>query len=452
MKSEITYKDQVIVAIATPPGRGGIGVIRISGKLESLAVALVGRLPPPRRAVLTEFYTDAGELIDAGLVLYFPAPHSFTGESVLELQVHGSPMAMKLLVQRVVALGARLAEPGEFSQRAYLNGQLDLVQAEAIADLIASRTAAAARAAAQALRGDFSQKIDGIFQQLTDLRVYLEATLDFSEEELDFLENGALSQKFAALAEQLAALKRQARQGQLLRDGFHVAIVGQPNAGKSSLLNALIGQDRAMVNAAAGTTRDVIYGDIHLDGALPVQLCDTAGLRDGGDELEQEGIQRAYREMAKADLLLVVCDGRLGVTDFERQLLAQGNPTTPVVFVQNKIDLLGIPPKVERREGAVQVWLSAKTAQGIELLCASLKEHFHAEPSESPFIANQRHVDALDGVERGVARARSYWNQNAAELVAEELRIAQDELGKITGKFTNEDLLGRIFSRFCIGK
>jgi tRNA modification GTPase len=442
-----------IVAAATPPGRGGIGVVRISGsKVPELAPRLLGRLPHPRQAVWARFRDSRGEPIDEGLALLFVAPHSYTGEHVLELQGHGGPLVIEALVARVVELGARRALPGEFTQRAFLNDKLDLAQAEAVADLIDAGSREAARAAMRSLQGELSTLIHALVEGVTDLRVYVEASIDFPEEEIDFLSGQQLSDRFAALEQRFESLEHAAHQGQLLRDGMTVVIAGRPNAGKSSLLNRLAGYDAAIVTPVPGTTRDVVRERIHLDG-MPLHILDTAGLREGGDLVEQEGIRRAQAEMQKADRLLFVIDSAAdpaggAFTQEQPRLPAQ----IPVTLVFNKRDLVqGALP--ERLADYPRIAVSAQTGEGIDELRTHLKSSIGYQTVGAGIIsARQRHLESLACARRHMQEAARQLERRAGELVAEELRAAQQALGEITGEVTTEDLLGRIFSSFCVGK
>ncbi|MEI2770150.1 MAG: tRNA uridine-5-carboxymethylaminomethyl(34) synthesis GTPase MnmE [Candidatus Competibacter sp.] len=443
-----------IAAVATPPGKGGIGVIRLSGPaVPAIAAALLGKLPTPRQAILRRFRSNDGEVIDEGIALYFPAPHSFTGEDVLELQGHGGPVVMDLLLARVLELGARPARPGEFSERAFLNDKLDLAQAEAIADLIASDTAAAARAALRSLQGEFSRRVQGLVEGLIELRMYVEAAIDFPEEEIDFLADGVVAARLDELRERLSALRAAAGQGRLLRDGMTVVIAGRPNAGKSSLLNHLAGREAAIVTAIPGTTRDVLREHISIDG-MPLHVIDTAGLRDSDDLVEQEGIRRAWAEIETADRILMVVDDRLSLTAEEKALRERLPANTPVTVLYNKIDLSGRSPLVRDGEWGTEILLSAKTEAGLDLLREHLKscKGYHGG-GEGTFMARRRHLEALEqamaALERAACQLEIY---RAGELVAEELREAQNALSEITGEFTSDDLLSRIFSSFCIGK
>ena len=439
-----------IAAIATPPGRGGVCVLRLSGPdAPAIGRALAGTLPEPRRALLRRFRDADRRVIDEGLLLYFPAPASFTGEDVVEVQGHGGPMVADLLLRRVLELGARQARAGEFSQRAYVNGRLDLAQAEAIADLIDSGSAAAARAAARSLTGEFSRRVDALVGGLTGLRVYVEAALDFPDEDIDFLADAALRERLQALRRDLAELRAAAGQGAVLRDGLTVVLAGRPNAGKSSLMNRLTGEDTAIVTHLPGTTRDVLRQEIALDG-LPVHVIDTAGLRPDAGPVEEEGIRRARREMARADRVLLVVDATEAGHAAPEPLPAG----VPVTELHNKIDLTGESPALDERAGRVVILLSALTGAGLDLLRGHLQACAgYQVDATGALSARRRHLDALD-------RARSHlergWRQlteaRAGELLAEELRLAQDALGEITGAVTSEALLGEIFASFCIGK
>ncbi|MDG4549325.1 MAG: tRNA uridine-5-carboxymethylaminomethyl(34) synthesis GTPase MnmE [Candidatus Contendobacter sp.] len=445
---------ETIAAIATPPGRGGVGVVRVSGPLgAAIAEAMCGALPPPRQAVLRRFRASDGAMLDQGIVLYFPAPHSFTGEDVLELQGHGGPVVMDLLLARVCELGARPARPGEFSERAFLNDKLDLAQAEAIADLIASDTATAARAALRSLQGEFSRRVHALVEALIELRMYVEAAIDFPEEEIDFLADGAIVERLRTLREQLNTLQAAAGQGRLLRDGMTVVIAGRPNAGKSSLLNRLAGREAAIVTAVPGTTRDVLREHVSIDG-MPLHVIDTAGLRDSDDPVEREGIRRAWVEIEAADRILMVVDDRLGLSREERTLREQLPPATPVTVLYNKIDLSGRSPTVRDGEWGTEIRLSAKTGAGLDLLREHLKScmGYHGG-GEGTFMARRRHLEALERARAALERAAYQLEViRAGELVAEDLGAAQNALGEITGEFTSDDLLSRIFSSFCIGK
>ncbi|MFZ1643231.1 MAG: tRNA uridine-5-carboxymethylaminomethyl(34) synthesis GTPase MnmE [Candidatus Contendobacter sp.] len=443
-----------IAAVATPPGRGGIGVVRVSGPLSAaIAEAVCGDLPAPRHAAFRQFRTGDGAVLDEGIALYFPAPHSFTGEDVLELQGHGGPVVMDLLLARVLELGARSARPGEFSERAFLNDKLDLAQAEAIADLIASDTAAAARAALRSLQGEFSRRVHALVEALIELRLYVEAAIDFPEEEIDFLADGIIAGRLRNLRERLGVLQATAGQGRLLRDGMTVVIAGRPNAGKSSLLNHLAGREAAIVTAIPGTTRDVLREHVSIDG-MPLHVIDTAGLRDSDDPVEREGIRRAWAEIESADRILLVMDDQLGLTAEEKVLRERLPANTPVTVLRNKIDLSGRSPSVRDGEWGTEILLSAKTEAGLDLLCEHLKTcmGYHGG-EEGIFMARRRHLEALERATTALEQAAYQLEViRAGELVAEELREAQNALAEITGEFTSEDLLSRIFSSFCIGK
>lgn len=436
-----------IVAAATPPGTGGVGIVRVSGtEVERIARAMLGSLPEPRTATYRNFRNTAGERVDVGLALYFPAPASFTGESVLELHGHGGPVVISLLIDAVIELGARQAEPGEFSKRAFLNDKLDLVQAEAIADLIDSGTAQAARAALRSLSGAFSAAVDGLAEQLVRLRMHVEAAIDFPEEEIDFLSDDALLQRIEDCAAAFETLTAEAKQGRVLRDGYQVVIVGKPNAGKSSLLNLLSGQEAAIVTEVAGTTRDVLREQIDVDG-LAVELIDTAGLRNDPDRIEAEGIRRAREALASADAVLWIKDA----TDQDRGEPKENLPEgVPITIVHNKIDLTDAQPGLFDGE----VYLSAQTGDGIDALRQRIRELAgYDNQGEGAFTARRRHVRALRRAREHFAKGRHALEEaRAGELLAEELRLSQHALGEITGAFSADDLLGKIFAEFCIGK
>lgn len=437
-----------IVAVATPHGRGGVGIIRVSGNAaSSIATAILGELPKPRYAQHTSFYDKNKQAIDDGIALFFPNPHSFTGEDILELQGHGGPVVMDMLLHRCVELGARIAEPGEFSQRAFLNDKLDLAQAEAIADLIDSSSVEAARSAVRSLQGDFSNQINTLLQKMIELRMFVEAALDFPDEEIDFLADRKVVDKIEQLEQQLETLRKTAKQGSLLRDGMHLVIAGSPNAGKSSLLNALSGQNTAIVTDIEGTTRDVLRESINLDG-MPLHIIDTAGLRESSDPVEKIGIERAWAEIEKADLVLHLIDLQRPLEDQEA-LIKKLPENLPILKVFNKVDLGGV---VEKRPDACYV--SAKYSTGIAELRRALKDKMgYQATGESTFIARRRHLMALESAHESVKNAKvQLVDFSAGELLAEELRSAQEFLGQITGAFTADDLLGEIFSSFCIGK
>ncbi len=436
-----------IAALATPPGRGGIAVVRVSGPdAGRIAAAMLAEVPAARHATLCWIRDADGEPLDRGIALYYPAPHSYTGEDVLELQCHGGPVPSAAILTSALASGARLAEPGEFTRRAWLNDKMDLAQAEAVADLIDSATVAAARAAARSLHGDFSARVHELVDALTELRVHVEAAIDFPEEEIDFLSDPALRGRLERVTGLFDDLSRSTRQGQLLRDGMTVVIAGRPNAGKSSLLNRLAGHDAAIVTDRAGTTRDVLREDIQIDG-MPLRVVDTAGLRDSDDPIEQEGVRRARRAMAQADRVLVVVDATCD-DDAKIDGLPEG---VPVTVVLNKTDLLDAPPRPGNDD---EIALSALTGEGVDALRAHLKASVGFDSAgEGNLIARRRHLDALRRARAHLDRGRHELLDNAAgEIMAEELRLAQGCLGEITGTVTSDDLLGEIFGRFCIGK
>lgn len=441
-----------IAAIATPPGRGGVGIVRVSGAaVPAMIPALLGMSLRPRQAHYGPILDDLGQVIDQGVALLFPAPRSFTGEHVLELHAHGSPVVLDILLRRLLGLGARLARPGEFSERAFLNGKLDLAQAEAIADLIESGTEQAARSAQRSLQGEFSRRIDTLVEALIELRLYIEASIDFSDEDIDLLAAGHIKERLAELTARIGDVRASARQGCLLREGMTLVIAGRPNAGKSSLLNWLTGRETAIVTPVAGTTRDTLRECIQIDG-LPLHIIDTAGLRENSeDPIELEGMRRTRLAMADADHVLLLIDDSAPADSSE--LLAETPRHLPVTRIHNKIDLTGRQPSIrETAEGTV-VHLSVKTGAGTELLIAHLKRCVGYESGvEGVFMARRRHLDALDRARQALAGATGQLQAAALELVAEELRTAQQSLAEITGQFTTEDLLGRIFSRFCIGK
>ncbi|HRY16733.1 MAG TPA: tRNA uridine-5-carboxymethylaminomethyl(34) synthesis GTPase MnmE, partial [Candidatus Competibacteraceae bacterium] len=426
--------NDTIAAVATPPGRGGVGIVRISGPLSAMiAEAICGVLPIPRQAVLRRFRAGDGSVLDEGIALYFPSPHSFTGEDVLELHGHGGPAVMDLLLARVLQLGARPARPGEFSERAFLNDKLDLVQAEAIADLIASTTAEAARAAVRSLEGAFSTQVHALVEGLIELRMYVEAAIDFPEEEIDFLADGSIAERLGDLRERLRALQGSARQGRLLRDGMTVVIAGQPNVGKSSLLNQLAGREAAIVTDIPGTTRDVLRESIAIDG-MPLHVIDTAGLRESLDPVEQEGMRRAWTEIVAADRILLLVDDRQGLTAADRALRERLPGQTGVTVIYNKIDLSGREPALQTVDGSYALWLSVRTGAGLELLRAHLKACMGYHGGEGTLMARRRHLEALEQATAALAAAEEQLMMfRTGELAAEELRYAQNALGEITG-------------------
>ncbi|MBF7683779.1 tRNA uridine-5-carboxymethylaminomethyl(34) synthesis GTPase MnmE [Acinetobacter sp. B5B] len=445
-----------IAAIATPPGRGGVGVIRLSGpKAYHIAEKISQQsLPAHRMAGFRKFYDAQGHVLDEGLLICFALPHSFTGEDVVELQGHGGPVVQNALLQRVLELGASSAKAGEFSMRAFENGKMDLVQAEAIADLIDATSQAAARSAIRSLQGTFSEKINQVLEQLIHVRLHVEAAIDFPEEEIDFLADGKILNLLEGVKTAVTAVQRSAKQGQLLREGLHVVIAGKPNAGKSSLLNALAGHDRAIVTDIAGTTRDVLHEKIVLNG-LPITLIDTAGLRETVDLVEKEGIRRAVQEINQADLLLLVYDLQSDDDPFELAKHYFENDQTPkrLVLVGNKADLANQTVALTEHHGYRHVIISAKQQTGIDVLINVMTTHAGFQPEEDSFIARTRHLDAMRRTQEHLIDAHEQLTDYAAgELVAESLRLAQNALGEITGDFSADDLLGKIFGSFCIGK
>jgi len=443
-----------IAAVATPAGQGGVGIVRVSGSaVRDIAERICGHLPTPRHADYLTFREDDGAPLDRGIALFFPAPHSFTGEDVLELQGHGGPIVLDMLLERVCALGARLARPGEFSERAFLNDKLDLIQAEAIADLIASASRQAARSALRSLEGEFSVRIHALVEALIHLRMYVESAIDFPEEEIDFLSDGHIAAALDSVSNDLGQVLATARQGRLLRDGMTVVIAGLPNAGKSSLLNALAQRDAAIVTDIPGTTRDVLREYIHLDG-LPLHIIDTAGLRDSSDPVESQGIQRAWAEIAKADRVVLVVDDQVGVSSEAMQILKKLPHNLAVMVAHNKIDLSGHAATSWHDELGEHVAISAKHGTGLDELKQQLKASMgYHSGGEATFMARRRHLDALQNAARFLEHGKEALNeQRAGELLAEDLRLAQQSLNEITGEFTSDDLLGRIFSQFCIGK
>lgn len=441
--------NDAIAAVATPAGRGGVAVIRLSGPdLRPILRALCAIEPAPRRAVLAGFLGASGKTIDRGLVLFFPAPHSYTGEDVVELQGHGGPVVVQLLLERCVELGARIAEPGEFSKRAFLNDKMDLAQAEAVADLINATTAEAARCAIRSLDGDFSARIGALVASLTELRVLLEATLDFPEEEIDFIECYGLKQKLGDLSASLRAVFAASRQGSLLREGIHVVLAGHPNVGKSSLLNRLAGADRAIVTDIPGTTRDAIREAVSLRG-VPLHIVDTAGLREAQDPVEKIGIERSHEAISKADLVLWIADAARPEThDVDMALLDRLAPEVARIRVINKVDLIGVAARRPTADG--EVWISTRSGEGIEDLKTTILRAAGWGDGEGVFLARARHLQALSEASSHLVVAEARIEQ--LDLCAEELRLAQSALGSITGEVTADDLLGKIFSQFCIGK
>jgi len=435
-----------IAAVATPVGKGGVGVVRVSGSLvENIALKILGKLPKPRHALLSPFYDADQSILDEGIALYFPAPHSFTGENILELQGHGGVVIMDLLLRRVIECGARLARAGEFSERAFLNNKIDLVQAEAIADLIDSVSAQAAKCALRSLQGDFSKHIHNLVEKLTYLRVFVEAGIDFSDEEIDVLADGEIKHQTLDLIAQIDHLLQQAKQGYLLREGLHLVIIGKPNVGKSSLLNKLAQRETAIVTDIPGTTRDLIRESIHLDG-LPLHITDTAGLRDTNDPIEQEGIRRARQALQTADVVLLMCDDR---EEPLPEIPENLPPNCHVLIVRNKCDL------TQQTAGFIsekELRLSVKQNQGLNELKKWLKDCVGFQNEGGIFMARRRHLSALEKARFYLEQAIEQINLKNSELIAEELYQAQRLIGEITGQISADDLLGKIFSTFCIGK
>lgn len=449
-----TASTETIAAIATPPGRGGVGIIRVSGtNAAAIARTILGIVPDARQATYLTFHNSEGNILDQGIALYFPAPHSFTGEDVLELQGHGGPVVLDLLLQACLQAGARMARPGEFSERAFLNDKLDLAQAEAIADLIEAGTVQAARSALQSLQGVFSDWVHATVEELTELRMYVEAAIDFPEEEVDFLADEHITGQLEYLLAELQRVIGTAHQGQLLREGMRIVLAGQPNTGKSSLLNALAGRESAIVTDIPGTTRDVLKEEINIDG-MPLHIIDTAGLREGGDQVEQEGMRRTWQVIEQADCVLLLIDDRAGFGEVEKTILGKLPDNLAITRVYNKIDLSGNSAEIVEDEMGTRIFLSAKTGNGIELLRDHLKQQVGFKgTTEGLFMARRRHLDALQRAEQHVHQGKQMLvERKAGELLAEELRLAQHSLGEITGEFTADNLLGRIFSSFCIGK
>ncbi|MBC7755800.1 MAG: tRNA uridine-5-carboxymethylaminomethyl(34) synthesis GTPase MnmE [Bdellovibrio sp.] len=440
-----------IAAIATASGAGGIGVVRVSGSLaQTIANAILGHCPAPRYAAYLDFKSGDNELIDRGIAIFYPNPHSYTGEDVLELQAHGGAAVMQLLLARCIALGARQAEPGEFTRRAYLNNKMDLAQAEAVADVINASTAEAARSAMRSLSGDFSNSINTVLAKLIDLRLYVEACLDFPEEDIDFITQGKVALKLDNISKELNSVFAKAKQGSLLREGVQVVLIGQPNVGKSSLMNALAGEDIVIVTAIAGTTRDTIKNEIQISG-VPLHIIDTAGLRETEDEVEKFGIARTFRALETAHIALLLLDVKHGITDKEKSILGRLPHEIAKIWVHNKIDVSQEPATIAEIDNQTHVYLSAKTGAGLDILKQQLLKLVGYQAStEGVFMARTRHLLALNQVSDHLKNATL--QINAAELVAEELRLAQIGLSSITGEFTPDDLLGEIFSKFCIGK
>ena len=441
----------LIAAIATPDGRAGIGILRVSGRnLRPLCTGILGGLPAPRRAVFRQFVGAGHEVIDEGIAIYFAAPDSYTGEDVLELHGHGNPLVMQLTLQRCLELGARLAEPGEFTKRAFLNGKLDLAQAEAVADLVEASTEQAARSALRSLQGQFSERISGMAAALTELRVLIEAGLDFPEEEPEPATAAEIARRLGLLKEMLGVVLDASRRGALMREGARVVLAGEPNVGKSSLLNRLAGEDLAIVTAIPGTTRDAIRG--HADiGGIPFEFVDTAGLRETSDAVEMAGIQRTRSFLKTADVVLQIQDARTVSNVLPLSLPPECRPGSVRIVVVNKIDLTGDSPRRETRESGDWIWVSALTGAGLEALRDGILEAVGWRPGgEGIFMARSRHLEALDRVSDYLDSAIQA--DKPMEFVAEDLRLAQEALGSITGRVSSDALLGEIFSRFCLGK
>jgi len=453
------FSTDTIAALATAPGRAGVGIIRISGPAtKAIAQTILHKVPKPRYADYLPFFDSKHQVLDQGIALYFPGPNSFTGEDVLELQGHGGPVLLDMLLRQVINQpGVRLARPGEFSERAFLNDKLDLAQAEAIADLIDASSEQAAKSAMQSLQGEFSRRIHELVEKVIHLRMYVEAAIDFPDEEIDFLSDGKVAAELAEIITDLATIKKQAAQGSILREGMKVVIAGRPNAGKSSLLNALAGREAAIVTDIAGTTRDVLREHIHIDG-MPLHIIDTAGLREATDQVEQIGIERAWKEIEQADRVLFMVDGTTTDATVPQQIWPEFVDRLParlgITVIRNKADLTGEPLQPNLTAEAPVFRLSAKTGEGIDALREHLKQCIGFDTSvEGSFLARRRHLDALDKanehLQTGHEQLHSYI---AGEILAEELRLTQQHLNEITGEFSSDDLLGRIFSSFCIGK
>ncbi|MCT8353805.1 tRNA uridine-5-carboxymethylaminomethyl(34) synthesis GTPase MnmE [Photorhabdus kayaii] len=448
-----------IVAQATPPGRGGVGILRVSGpKAAQVAEVVLDKLPKPRYADYLPFRDVDGQILDQGIAIYFPGPNSFTGEDVLELQGHGGPVILDLLLKRILTLpGVRIANPGEFSERAFLNDKLDLAQAEAIADLIDASSEQAARSAMNSLQGAFSTQVHQMVEALTHLRIYVEAAIDFPDEEIDFLSDGKIEAKLAEVMAELGRVRAQAHQGSLLREGMKVVIAGRPNAGKSSLLNALAGREAAIVTDIAGTTRDVLREHIHIDG-MPLHIIDTAGLREASDEVERIGIERAWQEIEQADRVLFMVDSTttnaVEPVEIWPEFMARLPKSLPITVVRNKTDMTDEETSIAEVSGYSLVRLSARSGEGIDLLRDHLKETMgFSSNTEGGFLARRRHLQALNTAAEHLQQGyEQLVVARSGELLAEELRLAQQALSEITGEFTSDDLLGRIFSSFCIGK
>lgn len=446
----------IIAAIATPPGRGGIGIVRLSGKnLQQIAKVILGDLPKGRHASLSKFKDENGLIIDQGVAIFYPSPCSYTGEDVLELQGHGGPAVMTMLLSCCISAGARLAEPGEFTLRAFLNNKLDLAQAEAVADVIEASTSEAVHCAMRSLQGEFSSTVCTLKQAIIDLRTHVEATLDFPEEDTSHLQHTDVYNSLNEIRSQIEEVLTASRQGSLLREGAHVVLVGQPNVGKSSLMNRLAKEEVAIVTDTPGTTRDAIRETIQIEG-VPLHIIDTAGLRDTDDEVEKIGIARTWAATEKGSAVLLLIDSRIGVTARDESILSKLPEGIPLLYIFNKIDLLEEKPRIKKKNNRPEIYLSAKTGAGIELLRQQLLKiiGWHPSPTgEGLFLARHRHLWALAETKKRLDEAIKITEQSLQlELIAEELRLAQLSLSSITGEFCADDLLGEIFSRFCIGK
>jgi len=448
---QVSNKNDTIAAIATASGSGGIGVVRVSGPAaQSIATEILGHCPKPRYAAYLPFVDAEKQLIDRGIAIYYASPNSYTGEDVLELQAHGGPALMQILLTRCLSLGARQATPGEFTRRAYLNDKMDLAQAEAVADVINAATVEAAKSAMRSLSGEFSNRINQLLTRLIELRMYVEACLDFPEEEIDFITQGKVEQKIENILSELQKIYGEAKQGNLLREGLTVVLVGQPNVGKSSLINQLAAEEVAIVTSIAGTTRDTIKSSIQING-IPLHIVDTAGLRETEDEIERFGIARTWRALENANIALLLVDSTHGITEVEKSIIERLPQDLPKIWVHNKIDLSSKSPSVETLDRELHIHLSAKSGLGVDLL----REHLlkligWQSTSEGVFMARTRHLEAIKQVEQFLTVALEAIGQS--EIVAENLRTAQEALNSITGEFTPDDLLGEIFSKFCIGK
>ena len=449
--------EDTIVAPATAQGKAGIGVVRVSGPLcQNIAKTIAGQLPKIRQATYSTFVDNQQQLIDKGLLLYFKAPHSFTGEDVLEFHLHGSPVLLDMMIQAILQQGARLARPGEFSERAFYNDKIDLAQAEAIADLIAAGSATAARSALKSLEGEFSRKIHALVDKVIHLRMYVEAAIDFPDEEIDFIADKKIADQLNTISINLETILQQAKQGVILQEGVTIALAGKPNAGKSSLLNYLSGKDSAIVTPIPGTTRDILQEYIQIDG-IPLHVIDTAGLRDSDDIVEQEGIRRARLALEKAERIFWLIDGEIetlsDINSYIQTIPLENKYYDRITFIYNKIDVTQQEPKEIIENGYTILYVSIKQEQGLDLLQQHIKKLFHQDENEMSFMARRRHIEALQEAKQYLQKAEEALHAKlAGELVAEDLKAMQTSLNTITGEFTTDDLLGKIFSEFCIGK